>query len=296
MAPDVPPFIFARDGARWIPQPLATGPWYAGTLHGSAMLGLLARAIEGDASQGSEFQVTRFTADMMRAAPMEALETPTLVHHAGRTSEFVEARIEAGGRVFARASALRLRMRSIDTGDEPAQYGTGSPMPAPDANRSGSFIPEFDEPMPPAFHQAVDFQPVKGAERPAVWFRMRLPLVEGEPLSPFVRTALVSDWTYSLSFITRAFRSGGMPPERGFSAINPDTSVNLHRPVRGEWIGLDGQIHYGGAGAGTALAFIHDTEGPVGHSSQAILLREAEKAENSPAALRRRALRDRGQV
>ncbi len=294
MSPDVPPFIFARDGERWIPQPLANGPWYAGTMHGSAMLGLLARAIEGEPS-GGEFQVTRFTADMMRAAPMEPLETPTVVYHAGRSSELVEARIEAGGRMCARATGLRLRLGEIDTSDEPASYGTGLTMPAPDPERTGSFIPELDEPMPPAFHQAVDFQPVLGAERPAVWFRMRLPLVDGEALSPFVRTALISDWTYSLSFIARTFRSGGIPPARSFSAINPDTSVNLHRPLRGEWVGLDGQIHYGGTGAGTALAFVHDTEGPIGHSSQSILLRDAEKAANTPAALRQRALRDQGQ-
>lgn len=296
MAADVPPFIFARDGERWIPQPLATGPWYAGTMHGSAMLGLLARAVEGAASARGEFQVTRFTVDMMRAAPMQPLETPTLVHHAGRTSEFVEARIEADGRVFARASALRLRIESIETGDEPSQYGTGCPMPPPDPDRSGSFIPETDEPTPPAFHQAVDFQPVKGAERPTAWFRMKRPLVEGEALTPFVRTAVVCDWTYSLSFVARAFKTGGIPTERSFSAINPDTSINLHRPARGEWIGLDGQIHFGGDGAGTALAFVHDTEGPIGHSSQSILIRDAEKAENTPMAARRRALRDRGQA
>jgi len=295
MTAEVPPFIFARDGVRWVPQPLATGPWYVGSMHGSAMLGLLARAIEGELSPG-EFQVTRFTVDMMRAAPMEPLETPTTVQHAGRASEFVEARIEAGGRVFARASALRLRLEEIDVSDEPAHYGTGLAMPPPDPERTGSFIPELVEPMPPAFHQAVDFQPVRGAERPAVWFRMRLPLVEGETLSPFIRSAIVSDWTYSLSFISRTMRTGGIPPARGFSAINPDTSLNLHRPMTGEWVGLDGQIHYGTAGSGTALAFVHDVDGPVGHSSQAILLRDADKAANTPVAQRERALRDRGQA
>jgi hypothetical protein len=294
MSPDVPPFIFAREGERWIPQPLATGPWYAGTMHGSAMLGLLARAIEGVPTEGAR-QVTRFTVDMMRAAPMAPLETPTTVLHAGRSSEFVEARIEAGGRVCARATALRLRLDEIDTSDEPAHYGTGLPMPPPDPRRGGSFIPDSEEPMPPAFHQALDFQPVQGAERPAIWYRMKLPLVEGESLTPFVRTAVIADWTYSVSFISRTFRSGGIPPARSFSAINPDTSVNLHRPLRGEWVGLDAQIHFGGVGAGTALAFVHDAEGPIGHSSQAVLLRRADESATTPAALRARALRERGQ-
>ena len=288
MSPDVPDFIFGLDGDRLVPQPLATGPWYEGTMHGSAMLGLLGRAIELHPSDG-DVQITRFTVDMMRAAPMAPLTTPTFSHHVGRSAEVVEARIEADGQVFARASALRLRKQAIDTGGEPAHYGSGLEIPPPNPDAKGSFLPETPEPAPPAFHQAVDFQPAPGVERPAVWFRMRLPLVDGETLTPFVRTAITSDWTYSVSFIAKTFRSGGLPPDRSFSAINPDTSVNLHRPLRGEWVCLDAQIHYGPMGAGTALAFVHDEDGPIGHCSQAILLRGADKLAQSVARRQRAA-------
>lgn len=288
MSPEVPAFIFALDGERVVPQPLATGPWYAGSMHGSAMLALLARAIERHPSE-HDMQVTRFTVDMMRAAPMRPVTTPTVSHHAGRSSESIEARIEADGQVFARASALRLRRQPIDTAGASAHYGSGHALPAPVAGPGVSFLPEQPEPQPPAFHQAVDFQPVQGAERPAVWFRMRLPLVECETLSPFVRAAVTSDWTYSVSFIAESFRNGGMPPDRSFSAINPDTALNLHRPVSGEWIALDAQIHYGPHGSGTALAFMHDEQGPIGHSSQAILLRGPEKGAQSVAHRRRAA-------
>ena len=275
MPSNIPEFIFGRDGDLLVPQPLASGPWYEGTLHGSAMLGLLARAIELHPSDG-DVQITRMTVDMMRAAPMSPLATPTVTHHAGRSAEVIEARIEADGQVFARASALRLRTRDIDTSGEPAHYGSGFPIPPPDPDLKGSFLPETDEDSPPAFHQSIDFQLVAGMERPAVWFRMRLPLIEGEDLTPFVRTAVISDWTYSVSFIAHAFRSGGLPPDRSFSAINPDTAMNLHRPLRGEWVCLDAQIHYGPLGAGTALAFVNDLDGPIGHCSQAILLRGAD--------------------
>lgn len=285
MPSDVPAFIFGLDGDLVVPQPLATGPWYEGTMHGSAMLALLARAIERHPSDG-EMQVTRFTADMMRAAPMAPVTTPTLAHHAGRSAEVIEARIESRGRVYARASALRLRRAAIDTGGVKARYGSGLPIPPPTPGLERSFLAEIPEPQPPAFHQAVEFQPVEGTDRPAVWFRMRLPLVEGETLSPFVRAAVTSDWTYSASFIAETFRSGGMPPDRSFSSINPDTTINLHRPLRGEWLCLDGQIHYGPLGAGTALAFMHDEDGPIGHASQSILLRGPEKLANSAARRR----------
>jgi hypothetical protein len=295
MSSEVPDFIFGLDGGLLVPQPLATGPWYEGSMHGSAMLALLARAIEMHPNE-REMQVTRFTVDMMRAAPMTPVATPTVSHHAGRSSEVIEARIEVDGRVFARASALRLRQKPIDTAGTSAHYGSGLALPAPVPGLEGSFLPDLPEPQPPAFHQAVDFQPVHGAERPAVWFRMRLPLVEGEALTPFVRAAVTSDWTYSVSFISESFRNGGMPPDRSFSAINPDTALNLHRPLQGEWIALDAQIHYGPLGAGTALAFMHDAHGPIGHSSQAILLRGPEKLAQSVAQRRRAAAQPRARA
>ena len=80
----------ALDGELVVPQPLATGPWYAGSMHGSAMLALLARAVERHPSE-HDMQVTRFTVDMMRAAPMRPVTTPTVCHHAGRSSESIEA-------------------------------------------------------------------------------------------------------------------------------------------------------------------------------------------------------------
>ena len=50
LVPDSRP-VFRRDGELLVPTPLATGPWYAGSQHGSAMLGLLARAVDRRAAE-----------------------------------------------------------------------------------------------------------------------------------------------------------------------------------------------------------------------------------------------------
>ena len=42
--------------------------------------------------------------------------------------------------------------------------------------------------------------------------------------------------------------------ERDFTTINPDTSLNLHRPMIGEWLCMDSHVHYAGCGAGSAAA------------------------------------------
>ena len=48
------------------------GPWYEGTLHGSAMLAAIARGAEQHPTDVPR-QVVRLTVDMMRAAPMSPL-------------------------------------------------------------------------------------------------------------------------------------------------------------------------------------------------------------------------------
>ena len=56
-------------------------------------------------------------------------------------------------------------------------------------------------------------------------------------------------------------------------AINPDTTLNLHRMPEGEWVCLDARAIYDGHGAGTASARLYDARGAIGHSSQSLLVR-----------------------
>jgi hypothetical protein len=268
--------VFELDGEQLVPSALARGPWYPGTQHGSAMLGLLARAIERHPSSRSA-QVVRFTADMMRAAPMAPVTTATRVVRTGRSMEILEARLEADGETFARASAVRFRIEGIDVANQTPRYGTGRfALPA-----IGELprAPELPTGGAVAFHHALEFRPALGSEAPAVWFRVKCPLVAGETLSPFVRVALTADWTYSVPFMHQIFAHGGAedPPDRRFSTINPDTSINLHRPMQGQWLCLDSHIHYDDLGAGSAMAYLQDEQGPIGHASQCILIRGADK-------------------
>lgn len=269
--------VFAPEGDKLVPTGLARGPWYPGSQHGSAMLGLLARAVEQHPSP-HPVQTTRLTVDLMRAAPMSPVETPTLALRSGKRTDVIEARLVADdGEVYARATAMRFRVREIDTSDEPPSYGSprGFALPAEDA------LP----PWPPdehsdieAFHHTLDMRPPRGNEGLAMWFKLLCPLVAGETTTPLVRTAIFADWTYSLPHMSRIIAD---PSQRdrdpSFSSINPDTSLNLLRPMQGEWLCLDGQMHYGELGAGVAMAHLYDERGPIGHSSQSILVRGAEK-------------------
>ncbi|MBW2271782.1 MAG: thioesterase family protein [Deltaproteobacteria bacterium] len=284
-APDSRP-VFHLDGALLVPTGLATGPWYADSQHGSAMLGLLARAVEQFPAPGP-VQVTRLTVDFMRAAPLIPVSTPVRLLRRGRTTEVLETEITANGEVYARATAMRFRVADLPVTDEAPRYGLGRPMHLPSADEIPS-ADGLDRSEEDAFHMALEMRPNVGPEGPAIWFRMRNSLVAGEALTPTVRAAIVADWTYAVPIVHQALLGNEAQEERSLSPIspiNPDTSVNLHRPMEGEWVCLDAHVYYGDLGAGTAVAQLFDERGPIGHSSQSLLIREGERM---PAAERER--------
>jgi hypothetical protein len=265
-------FLFQRDGERFVPSSLARGPWYPDTQHGSPMLGLLARAVESLPAQ-RPVQVARFTADLMRAAPLAPVEVRAEIRRAGKYVEQVEASLLAGGEECARATAVRIRLGEIAV-PEALDGAAATPPPLPrDDGGMGWPMRSGD-----ALHEAFEIRPVPGFETPTVWFRLTAPLVRGEPLTPLVRVATACDFTYGVSVI-RQIRLGAQSLLRTpVVAINADTTVNLHRPLEGEWLCLDTRAHVDGLGAATASARLFDARGPIGFASQSLLVRGPEAA------------------
>ena len=113
----------------------------------------------------------------------------------------------------------------------------------------------------------MDVRVVAGGISPAgpatVWFRLRYPIVAGEDPSPLMRVAAAADFGNGISrevdFTTHLF-------------INPDLTIYLHRPARGEWVCLDAVTYAGSTGLGVAESRLYDEEGPVGRSLQALLI------------------------
>jgi hypothetical protein len=53
---------------------------------------------------------------------------------------------------------------------------------------------------------------------------------------------------------------------------NVDLTVALHRPPRGEWLGMDATTVLGGTGAAQCLAVLFDAEGAIGRSTQSLFV------------------------
>jgi len=274
-----PAAIFHADGDSFVPSALARGPWYPDTQHGSPMLALLARAVERVPTE-RPVQVTRLTCDLLRAAPLAPVHTRARVLRRGASVEWVEAELLAGEELCARASALRFRTADVPV-PEDAEWSGGAAPDLPERSSAFGWERARRADDGPALHHALELRPVPGFESPTAWLRMRVPLVEGEADTPLVRVAFVSDFTYSVPFLRSMQRDRAAMARRPFVAINPDTTLNLHRMPEGEWICLDARAIYQPLGAGTASARLYDVRGAIGLSSQSLLVRGFESRPES---------------
>lgn len=261
------PPTFTLEGDTLIPSTYARGPWRDDTLHGSVMMGLLARAAECHPAD-KPVQVARLTIDLARAAPLAPVTLTCRSVRTGRLVETLDAGIVDGdGAVVVRGTAMRFRTESIDTSS--LRQSAGIAERYADAGWS-------DPRGTPFYARCLELLPGRTSDGPMVWVRMRVPFVAGEEPSPLLRAAVASDFAYGSSMLIRARSESGYDPEPGFSTINADTNLHLQRPVEGEWVGIEPQIQFGDVGAATASARMWDERGPVGVATQSVLVRSGE--------------------
>jgi hypothetical protein len=238
---------------------LTRGPWDPGLQHAGPPAALLGRAVERHGDRG-DLQVARVTFEIARPLPIAELRVATRLLRGGRSVELVEATLLAGAAEVMRATALRVRTADLDL---PVGLIPGPRLPGPDAGRSMPFFPTGQE---VGYHTAMEFRFVAGSFLdlgPAtVWARMRHPLVADEPPSPLSRVLIAADSgngvSASLDFQRWRF-------------INPDLTVYLLRPPTGEWVALEATTT-AAAGIGLTDTTLHDQQGPIGRSAQALFV------------------------
>jgi acyl-coenzyme A thioesterase PaaI-like protein len=248
--PALEPF-FVTDGDSFVPNEIAQGGW-GPTLGGQVLGGLLARAVEQQRAD-PDLIPARFTVDILR----RVATAPVLVHaevlRTGRRMQAIDARMTQGGELVARASTLLLRR-----GDQPGEMPwttTISMPPAPQdpAQFDGSF-PMF---ITPYGGDASDYDFPWQHDGPRyVWIREIRPLVDDEPVTPFVRAAMAVDVTASLTGFSKA----------GLEFINADYTLTLCRLPDGPYVGLAGLTHYSAGGIAVGSASLFDAHGPIGAS------------------------------
>ena len=102
----------------------------------------------------------------------------------------------------------------------------------------------FERMTDTSFADAMDIVAVLGAPGIAgpgtAWFRLRVPVVAGEEMTPLQRVAAAADFGNGISSV--------VDWDDGWLFINPDLTVYLHRYPVGEWVGLEATTYPGDSG------------------------------------------------
>lgn len=265
-APALPTAVFAEQDGTWLPSVLSRGPWDARAQHGGAPSALFAHLAEAALPEPG-WQISRLSIELIKPVPVAPL-TARRDTHPGRSATRMTLELYADEVLVARAHALLLRGQNLAL---PAQTPGWSPAGlAPLAADCGEPLLIPGMPNDTSFYRtAIESRAAQGdPTQPgaaAAWFRLTVPLVEGQPTSPAMRAAAAADFGNGVSWV--------LPPERYLFA-NADLSLHLHRPAQGEWIGLQSETQTHEGGVGTVLSRLYDEIGPIGVAVQTLVLRE----------------------
>jgi hypothetical protein len=200
------------------------------------------------------------TYEFLRPVPLGELEVQASVIRPGRRVQLLDASIfSSDGNEVVRARALQVRSAEADH--------TSAPIPPP-AGPEETAPSDFSPVRGPMFgSDAMEIRFLTGnfaAEgRSTGWFRFRVPLVAGEPTSPLQSLAAAADFGNGISAIVSW-------DDHLF--INPDLTLYIERPPRGEWISLQAETRISSEGVGIAESVLFDERGQVGRATQALLV------------------------
>lgn len=253
--------VFAQEGELLVPSVHARGPWAETDMHGGGPTALLARAIEA-LETPAPMQVVRLAVEFPGAVPMAPVRPRARLTRAGRRLALAEATLETeDGAVVLRAGATLLRRGEValpDAAFAPDDRTLRAPEESERAQWHGG-----DETA--GFHlTAIELRFAEGdwGRGPAAgWFRLAMPLVDGEEPTPVQRAVAFADFGNGLSraldFRTHLF-------------VNTDLTIHLHREAVGEWIALDARTDLSPTGVGQATSVLRDRTGRIGVGAQSL--------------------------
>jgi hypothetical protein len=264
---DLPTALYEPTDDGWLATALTIGPWDPGLQHAGPPAALLAREVER-ASGIPGGQTVRLHYDILGPVPVGPVRVTTSVVRPGRRVELVEAVLDAGdGRQLMRLTAWRMRTRTEGVPAAVEGAAPEAPHPAPAGVRDSTPGEASFFSSEVAYHKALQWRFATGGFNTpgpaAAWTRPECTLVEGEPITPLQHLLVMTDAASGISAVldwsTATF-------------ANVDLSLVLHRPPRGEWLGMDAVTVLGDAGAAQCSAVLFDADGAIGRSTQSLFV------------------------
>ncbi len=253
------PYFRRVDECRFEATDAVGGAWDTGTQHIAPALGLLVHAVERDRDRRRDdgLLVGRLSYDILGTVPVAPVEVVVEVLRPGRTIELVGARLRHADR-----DVVRLRAWLVQRSDTGQLAGTPLPsMPEP------ADLAPWDPTTvwPGGFIASAEVRRDQDSPgRARFWVRTRTPLLDDESVTDLARFAGLLD-------IANGMTVRAAPDEVLFP--NVDLTAHLFREPRGEWVGFDTSVSFGGTGLGLTSSVVHDLDGPVGTLAQSLTVR-----------------------
>lgn len=228
--------------------------WGPDLQHGAPPSAILARAMDR-MERTDDTRIARVTVDLLGAVPLGELRTRARVVRPGRRIQLLEAELEAGGRVVARASAWRM---AIGDSSEVEQSADAA-RELPEVDHNSDFFNRWTSGY-------IDSLEIRGAEDGTVWARPKYLLVDGESMTPVEHVMCVADIANGV---------GAVLDPTQWRFLNTDVVTHLHRRPVSEWIGVTAGASIGPDGVGATSGTLYDEAGAIGHTLQALLIERA---------------------
>lgn len=257
-------YYMARGNGRYLPTSATESPWDRTAQHGGPPAALLAHAI--DETVEDTMRIGRIAVDFFGPIPLSEVAIDVVSIRPGRRVRLTEARMSVDGRV-----AVSARTWHIATGDRPPTSGEQetAPPPIPARPVAQHFYAGLDDGW--GYGRSIEWRFTRGSfdsfGAADVWTRVRLPLIEGVPLTGQARLQITADSANGLSM--------SLPMEQWFS-IPPAMTATLLRPPDGEWVHLKSRTYLTEDGIGLAHAALYDSRGFVGEVAQPLLVQRRE--------------------
>jgi hypothetical protein len=252
--------IFRVSDGRFVATEFARGPWDPNAQHGGAPAALLMREFENLPTPDGLI-VARVTYEFLRPVPLGELLVDSRVVRGGKRVQLLDASLAAAdGSEVMRARALQVRAADAVV----PRTRTAPPPTPPESGHENDYVAPYRPMFAP---DAIEIRFVDGAfygEVPSTaWFRLRRPLLAGEPTSSLQLLAAAADFGNGISTVL---------PWDEYVFINPDLTLYIERPPVGEWVALEAQTLIASEGIGTAEGILYDERGRVGRATQALFV------------------------
>lgn len=258
----VTPAFFTRSAAGFVPTELPLSPWNKETLNGIAMSGLLASVLGSMAPTptGGPMAFARLTIDLLGAAPRAEIVPSFRILRDGARMQLLQVELSVKDRVYARCTALRVRVTDTPAGETPVGVAPPDAWPRGPASELGVL-------------KYTDVRIVAGRNRESgpgmIWLKFGYELVAGEALTPLVRSAMSADYPGGI---------GNMLNADAYSWPNLDITVYLTREPVGEWLLIEAFTESAGTGTAVASARLADLGGSFARTHQTIYVERTEAA------------------